>query len=112
MLFCSCCWDHHELNELFYYTGIALDAAADPDEIDFALELKTPKRRRMQLGETGLRKTARSSLKLNAKPLKNNRRDELTAPCRIFIQHNRCLWTASARRTRQTRTTTIFRAEP
>ncbi len=39
LLLLSGCWDNHELDSLFIVTGVALDEAADPEQMDISLQI-------------------------------------------------------------------------
>jgi len=96
MAFLSGCWDEHELNELFFVTGIALDAASDPDKIDIALEIEQLQSDKSN-GSSSTQTT--SSQGSDAILLKAERETveegigeiDINSTRRIFIHHNQVL---------------------
>jgi spore germination protein KC len=93
----SGCWDNHELDTLFIVTGIALDKADNPEQLDIALQIGKTKSNVSDSGESNSQQDFTIQLKTTAYTMMEglmefNRDSSRT----LLLQHNQVLLLGSA----------------
>ncbi|HWQ74208.1 MAG TPA: Ger(x)C family spore germination protein [Syntrophomonas sp.] len=97
MLLLSGCWDNHELDTLFIVTGVALDKADDPEQLDIALQIGKTRSNTSDSGEPNSQEDSTILLKTTGNTMleglmKFNRDSSRT----LLLQHNQVLLLGSA----------------
>ncbi|MEN6307265.1 MAG: hypothetical protein ABFD91_05860, partial [Anaerohalosphaeraceae bacterium] len=62
----SSCWDNQELDTLFIVTGVALDKADDPEQLDITLQIGKTKSNTSGSGESNSQQDSTILLKTTA----------------------------------------------
>lgn len=97
ILLLSGCWDNHELDTLFIVTGVALDKASDPKQMDITLQIGKPKSNVSGSGESSSQQGSTIQFKTTAYTVMEgltelNRNSSRT----LLLQHNQVLLMGSA----------------
>lgn len=97
ILLLSGCWDNHELDKLFIVTGIALDKANDPEQLDISLQIGKPKSNVSDSDKSNSQQDSTIQLKTTAYTMMEglmefNRDSSRT----LLLQHNQVLLLGSA----------------
>jgi len=97
ILLLSGCWDNHELDKLFIVTGIALDKANDPEQLDISLQIGKTKSNVSDSGKSNSQQDSTIQLKTTAYTMMEglmefNRDSSRT----LLLQHNQVLLLGSA----------------
>ncbi len=97
MMLLSGCWDNHELDTLFIVTGVALDKADDPEQLDITLQIGKTKSNTSGSGESNSQQDSTILLKTTAYTMMEglmefNRDSSRT----LLLQHNQVLLLGSA----------------
>ena len=97
ILLLSGCWDNHELDKLFIVTGIALDKANDPEQLDISLQIGKPKSNVSNSDKSNSQQDSTIQLKTTAYTMMEglmefNRDSSRT----LLLQHNQVLLLGSA----------------
>lgn len=93
----SGCWDNHELDTLFIVTGIALDKADNPEQLDIALQIGKPKSNVSDSGESNSQQESTIQLKTTAYTMMEGLMDFNRDSSRtLLLQHNQVLLLGSA----------------
>lgn len=97
MMLLSGCWDNHELDTLFIVTGIALDKANDPEQLDISLQIGKTKSNVSNSDKSNPQQDPTIQLKTTAYTMMEglmefNRDSSRT----LLLQHNQVLLLGSA----------------
>lgn len=97
MTLLSGCWDNHELDALFIITGVALDEADDPDQMDITLQIGETKQGTSGSGEANTQEDSTILMKVTSDTMlggmmKLNRESSH----KLLLHHNQVLLLGSS----------------
>ncbi len=92
LLILSGCWDNHELDTLFIVTGVGLDEAGSPDEIDVTLQIGKAKKNKSESSSKEQKDSSIILMETTSDSLMHalmdlNRNSSRT----LFLQHNQAI---------------------